>query len=112
MTGVRTHWLRIVDPGGRERNSGHWWPPVRQLSGAQLMIAAVCSWENDGSYRPEYAVPVCAGNVGSRRTLSVGPRENGGSQCGYAQSQGRNWPRRAFISFAYRVRFDHFMAQI
>ncbi|WP_261934300.1 hypothetical protein [Sphingomonas bisphenolicum] len=36
------------------------------------------------SCRSEYAVPVRAGYVGSRRKLSVGRRDNGWSQCGYS----------------------------
>jgi hypothetical protein len=36
------------------------------------------------SCRSKYAVPVRAGYVGSRRKLSVGRRDNGGSQCGYS----------------------------
>jgi hypothetical protein len=43
------------------------------------------------------------------------PRQRG--QCPhqvseYPQSHCRNWPRRAFVSFADRARFDHHLAEI
>ena len=49
-----------------------------------------------------YAVPVCAGYVGSRRKLSVGRRENGGSQRAYLPPF---MPREALLEDVWEVAY-------